>query len=560
MDWPATCLTALLLLPAVTQRMTIKNPTCWLLVFAVMGSNVLLAELPESIPVEQAIDLAIQHKLDAKAIAPNPLADDSVIIRRTTLDLAGRIPTVEEARNYVASTEPDKRLKLVDRLMSSPDFPYHFRNCLDRMLMDGFTPGEWREYLLRSVRNGRSWDQMFRDMMTGDEANEEVKPALTFLKSRANDIDRLTNDTCSLFFGVNVSCAKCHDHPLVSDWKQDHYYGMASFFNRVYVTKKNVIAEKFRGEVKYKTTKGEEKVAKIMFLTGMAVDEPVVEKTQDQIKQENEEINRQTRDDSAGPPPKPDFSPRWQLVELALRADQNAFFTRNAVNRVWAVLLGRGLVHPLDQMHSGNPASHPELLEWLSHDLLTHQYDLKRLVRGITLSQAYARSSAAASSNPLPDDLFATGPVKPLTPRQYSLSLRLASLNPEMLTSTSAPEWTNRRDELDRAAEDIAGQFEIPGENFQIGVDEALFMTNNAKIWDEFARDENHRLVGALKQKSDDAANIELAYWTIFSRPPTAEERSDCESFLAQHNADPVKGLRQLVWSLLVSPELRFNY
>ena len=133
-------------------------------------------------------------------------------------------------------------------------------------------------------------------------------------------------------------------------------------------------------------------------------------------------------------------------------------------------------------------------------------------------------------------------------------------MNPESVTSTAASEWPQKRDEFDRASEDIAGQFEIPGENFQIGVDEALFMTNNARIWDEFVRDEGHRLVGALKQKTDPAAQIELAYWTIFSRPPTAEEQTECEAFLAKYGADTSKALRQFVWSLISSPEMRFNY
>jgi hypothetical protein len=336
---------------------------------------------------------------------------------------------------------------------------------------------------------------------------------------------------------------------------------MSSFFNRVYVTRKNLVAERFNGQVKYKTTKGEEKVARIMFLTGSAIDEPVIEKSQEQIKQENEEINRQANDEKAGPPPKPEFSPRSQLVELALRADQNSFFTRNAVNRVWAMLVGRGLVQPLDQMHSGNPASHPELLEWLSHDFQAHQFDFKRLIRGIALSQVYARSSDVSSSNAtIPDDMFAVAFVKPLTPRQYSLSWRLACINPDTTITTSAPEWPQRRDELDRQAEDLIGQFEVPGENFQVGVDEALFVTNSPRIWDEFVRDEEHRLVGVVKRQSEPGAQIDLAFWTICSRSPSADERAECEAFLTKYGSDQVRGIRQLVWSLLASPELRFNH
>ncbi|MBC8116932.1 MAG: DUF1549 domain-containing protein, partial [Candidatus Saccharimonas sp.] len=247
---------------------------------SLLASRVVAGELlaPE-MPVEQVIDHYVKQRLTEKQIQPAPLADDCTLVRRTTLDVAGRIPTVAEVQSYANSTEGDKRAKLVERLLASPDFALHFRNELDTLLMGGQkgSNNEWREYLLKSVRNGRSWDQMFRDMLIGSEDDAEIKPALTFLKSRVRELDELTNETTTIFFGVNVSCAKCHDHPLVSDWKQDHYFGMTSFFQRTYQTKKNGLAEKFSGEVKFKTVKGEDKVAKFMFLTGATIDEPVVE-------------------------------------------------------------------------------------------------------------------------------------------------------------------------------------------------------------------------------------------------------------------------------------------
>lgn len=539
---------------------------CWLSMLVsltVIHANGFAAELlPVETPIERVVDQYIQEKLAAQSRHPAPLADDSKVIRRMTLDLAGRIPTVAEAQSYVASTEPDKRSKLVDRLMASPDFAFQFRNSVDTMLMAGHgnSPGEWREYLLKSIRSNRPWDQLFREMFIGNEDDADVKPALAFLKSRARDLDQLTNDSSALFFGVNVSCAKCHDHPLVEDWKQDHYFGMSSFFQRTYLTRKNVVAEKFSGEVKFKTTKGQDKVARLMFLTGASIEEPVVEKTDEQKKKENEEVNLQMNDEKAGPPRKPDFSPRAKLVDLALTPENNRFFSRNIVNRVWAMLLGRGLVHPLDQNHSANPPSHPELLDWLSRDLVEHHYDLRRLVRGIALSDTYARSSVweSASESPGPES-FAVSIVKPLSSRQYSLALRLASTNPETVTQTDSPEWSKRREDLERHAEGLANDFEVPGENFQIGVDEALLFSNNNRLWNEYVRPDGDGLVAGLKQMTDRSTQIETAYWTVLSRAPLPEERSVCEEFLNQHSSDPVIGLRQLAWSLLASPELRFN-
>lgn len=537
-----------------------------LFVFGLTATQVIAAELKApDLSVEAAIDDYIQQQLTARQIHAAPPCNDSSLIRRTTLDLAGRIPTAVESRQYVESTEKDKRASLIDRLMASPDFALHFRNQLDTMLMGGKkgNSGEFRDYLLRSVRQGRSWDQMFRDMLIGSEDDADIKPALTFVKSRVKELDEITNETSVIFFGVNVSCAKCHDHPLVGDWKQDHYFGMASFFQRTYQTKKNGLAEKFSGEVKFKTTKGEDKVAKFMFLTGATIDEPVVEVSADVRKQRDEEVKKQMQDDKAGPPSRPEFSPRTKLVELALKPENEPMFARNIVNRVWAMFIGRGLVHPLDQMHSGNPASHPDLLEWLTRDLIAHKYDLRRLIKGIVMSEVYARSSewSGSTETPAPDH-FAVALVRPLSPRQYALSLQIACERPDNIASqiADAEKWLKRREELDRQIEGVANQFELPGENFQVGVDEALLFANSPQFTENYLRDNPDRIVGVLKQQPDHATRIATAYWAILSRNPSPDEVAACEQYLAKRDTDQVAALRQMTWALLTSPELRFNH
>jgi hypothetical protein len=128
------------------------------------------------------------------------------------------------------------------------------------------------------------------------------------------------------------------------------------------------------------------------------------------------------------------------------------------------------------------------------------------------------------------------------------------------MTATSSPEWMNRRDEFERNSDDLANQFEVPGENFQISVDEALLFNNSARMWDEFVRDDGGMLIGSLKLKADQSAQIETAFWAILGRAALPAERSACEDFLTQKAANPVLGLRQFVWSLLASPELRFNH
>jgi hypothetical protein len=536
---------------------------CWL-----MASLTFAADLPSAdLPIEQVIDQLIDQRLAAEKVTPAEQADDANLLRRLLLDLGGRIPTMPETQRYVANPSPSKRVELVDQLLASPDFVWHQRNELDQMLLPNKpNDGDFRKYLLWAVKENRSWDAMFRDMLVGDEADENRRHALTFIKSRAKDLDDMLNDTAILFFGVNVTCAKCHDHPLTPDWKQHHYYGMASFFSRTYVTKKNLLAERPFGEVTFKSkrkddTKGEQ-LAKFQFLTGTVIDEPVVELSAEDKKKIEEMIKASMQKDDAPPPEKPAFSPREKLVEVALRAEDNRFFARNIVNRVWNRFFGRGLVHPVDQLHSANAPSHPELLDWLTRDLVSHGYDLKRLMRGIVLSRAYSRSSEWRSGEQPPDpSLFAVAKVKPLTPRQYGLSLLIARQSPDSWPPLDKPEeWATRREQLENAANGYAGMFEMPGENFQIAVDEALLFNNSKRIEDELLRDTKSEIVGYLKSLPDNAAIIETAFQTICSRLPRDDERAAIDEFLQKHSADRTAAIRHFVWALLTGPEMRFSY
>ena len=520
--------------------------------------------LPAETPIPEAIDHYVRLRLQTEQIKAAKPADDSTLLRRLTLDLAGRIPTAAEARDYTATQDPQKRDALIERLLASPDFAYHQRNELDVLLLARKkNDGNWRDYLLQATKENRSWDRIFREIMLGqDGCKPEEDAALEFLKVRAKELDDMTNDTSRLFFGVSINCAKCHDHPLVDDWKQDHYFGFTSFFSRTYLTKQKLLAEKPKGEVKFKTTAGEEKKASIMFLTGTVIEEPVLEKTKQKRKKADKKDQKQSKDEKASSPKTPQFSPRAKLVEVALQDGDNRFFARSIVNRIWVRLLGRGLVDPLDQMHSENPASHPELLDWLSRDLITHQYDLKRLIRGIVLCETYSRSSRwEQDGEPPAGEYFAVAVPRPLSPRQYSLSLLIATANPETLPLDMKPqEWSKRREQLENATNDWVDEFEIPGESFQISVNEALLISNSERMEKDLLRDSNDRLVGYLTGIEDQQKLIEKAFQVVLSRSPEPEELESFQVYLSKRDDRPLKGIQQIVWALISSPELRFNY
>jgi hypothetical protein len=514
--------------------------------------------LPPDRPVEQAVDFYIDAQLKEKKVTPAPQADDHNLVRRLTLDLVGRIPTAAEVQAHVQAAEPDKRVRLVDRLLASSGFVRHQAAELEAMLMPGYR-SNLREYLTRAVADNRPWDQVFRELLLPDETDPKRKGAGDFLRMRIADQDKLTADVSALFFGVNVSCARCHDHPKVEDWKQDHFFGMKSFFSRSFDAG-GFLGERDYGLVKFKTTKGAERQAKLMFLTGTVIDAPNMrEPTGEEQKKEKELLEKAKKDRT--PPPAPKFSARAKLVEVALQPGERDYFARAIVNRLWYRFFGHGLVMPLDQMHSANPPSHPELLDWLARDLVEHGYDLRRLERGLVLSQAYSRTSRWEGETVPRPYLFAVARVRPLSPPQLAASLRLATTDPATLQAPLKPEEIEKRIEaLEAGARGLADLFEQPREDFQIGVGEALVFSNSDRIQRELLADGGDRLIGRLKEMKDPHQVIDTAVRAVLSRPPTAEEVKALGEYLAKREDRRVEACRQMLWALLASSEFRFNY
>ena len=177
---------------------------------------------------------------------------------------------------------------------------------------------------------------------------------------------------------------------------------------------------------------------------------------------------------------------------------------------------------PVDQMHSENPPSHPELLVWLSRDVRSHGYDLVRLIRGIVLSQTYARTSRweSATKRP-PDELFAVAQVRPLKPWQYGTLLKLASTSPdEMRSDMPDDELENRLKNIESNGRGFGKVFDLPDADFQVGVGEALLLSNSEKTAEDLLADQPSKLVGRLGQCTGPEEAAEMAIWNVFTRPP----------------------------------------
>ncbi len=512
---------------------------------------------PES-SIADVVDTEIDALFKAESVEPALPANDATIARRLTLDLVGRIPTTAESRTYLESTDPEKAIHLVDRLVASPGFARQQAAEFETLLMAG-TQGSLREYLSVAFAENRPWDQIFRDLLLPDESDKARKPAAEFLRKRVKDLDRLTTDVSATFFGVNISCAQCHDHPLVHDWKQDHFYGMKSFLSRTFENG-DFLGEHAYGSVSYKTTDGIEHQAPMMFLSGRRI-EGVDTKTPPapDLKAEKERLATSKKDKV--PPPAPSFSARARLVEVALAPTDRDFFARSIVNRVWHRLFGRGLVMPLDQMHSANPPSHPRLLAWLARDTAEHGYDLRRLIRGLVLSRAYARSSELDRAEPPRASLFAVAAVRPLSPTQLAASLRIATASPTTLPADlSADDFERRVESLESNGRSILSELSTKPGDTQIGVAEGLYFSNSDRVVRDLLADNPDRLVGRLKQIHDRADWIDAAIRNILSRPPDADDAQALSAYLDQRSDRPDDACRQVVWALLTCAEFRFNH
>jgi hypothetical protein len=320
-------------------------------------------------------------------------ASDAEFLRRASLDLVGIPPTADEARAFLADASPDKRAKLLDRLFASPHFVRHFAQVLDLMLMErrpaaNVSVDEWHAWLAASVRENKPWNVMAKEVLLADGADAAKRAPVRFALDRGSDPNVLTRDIGRVFFGRDMQCAQCHDHPIVSHYLQSDYQGLLAFVQPTYaVTKKEgdkqmvVAAERVGGNVSFES----------VFLhvprrtgprvpDGVVIDEPFYLPGEDYQVAPGENVLSI-----------PKFSYRTQLAELATNGSNDAF-NRNIANRLWAMMFGRGLVHPLDMHNPDNPASNPELLDLLAAQFVAMKFDMRAFLRELALTSAYQRS------------------------------------------------------------------------------------------------------------------------------------------------------------------------
>ncbi|MDX1945673.1 MAG: DUF1549 and DUF1553 domain-containing protein [Pirellulaceae bacterium] len=476
-------------------------------------------------------------------LAPAPLATDAVFLRRVYLDLIGTLPTEAEAREFLDSTAADKRARLIDKLLERDEFASFWAlKWADVMRGNRNTVSQrgvhsLHRYLVDHFAADRPFDALAREMLTS-LGNTLQEPAASFYR-----IARTPEDAAEgfgqLFLGVRLGCARCHNHPFEALTQTD-YYGLAAFFARVKLKGKQFGRD---DEIVYLVRQGE-------------VQHPLTRKNLEPV----------VFGVAAGTLT-PDDDRREKLADW-LTGPGSRQLARSTVNRIWAHLLGRGIVEPVDDFRDTNPPANPELLDALSDDFIRGGYRFRPLIRTIANSRAYQLSAERGPQSPQAADparYFTRATVRMLTAEQVIDAISAAVGVPEEFAGY--PVGT-RAIELAEGAVDnhFLMAFSRPirdaacdcarEEDPSLG--EALHLLNNSRLVERISSPES-RLGKWLAEKRPPAEIIESLYLCALSRRPTAAEIKLAESHLADVG-DSAEGLRDLQHALLNASEFLLRH
>lgn len=500
---------------------------------------------PEALPTAESfarnfIDRHVRDGLVALRLPPSPVCDDATFIRRVTLDIAGRLPTLEETREFLADPDAGRRERLVDTLLASSDYADHFAMKWSAILRNKRTNDDlhrhgsyaFHDWIRRQLDENVPYSEFVRGVLTASgEAGEN--PAVIWFRQAA-DSNQQVEDAAQLFMGLRLQCARCHHHPFES-WGTEDYFQLAAFFSRVGRKKGLQPGEDRvfhnRGVPQAAGPKGTHRAA---VLGGGPVELAA------------------------------DDDPRAALVDWLTAAD-NPFFSRALVNRYWKHFFGRGLVDPEDDMRVTNPATNQALLDALAGHFVSHGYNLKDLVRVICNSTTYQLSSEPNDFNAADRQSFSR-----FYPRRLPAEVALDSIDrltgkptafPGVLPGTRAvqlpdPAFPNHfLTVFGRPNADSACECERGGE---ANLAQSLHLINSADILGKLSGSRAAAL--ASDTSRDTAAKLDELYLIAVSRPATPEERESVEAYLAACSAGPAAAWEDIVWSLLNTKEFLFTH
>jgi len=499
--------------------------------------------------ISDAIDRFMKQGYDQRGIEGSARCEDTVFLRRLYLDLAGRIPTHAEFESWLSGDR--NRTELIDHLLDSEDFVQHFADLFDTLLMGRASENQyrqrdqnqWRAYLEAAIREGRPWSQVVQEILLARPNDLSTKGAVWYLYERNDDFQKIAEAISPSIFGVRIECAQCHDHMMADEIKQAHYWGLVAFFNRGKNAKNGdalaVNESAIGGFSEFADLSGSSTPNYLSFLEAETVSEDRPAAGEEQ--KESDELYISHRSPIVDRVPL--FSRREKFVEEVVKDHPRLALA--FVNRVWALLMGRGLVHPFDEMDSMHRPSHPELLDWLAQDSRDSDYDLRRLVRGIVRSQAYQQTSYRKPGLEDPAS-FAWYLERPLTGEQMARSAVVA-----LRGSASTEAISVFREQFP----DV-----LPKDHVST-VRDALFLSNSKEFEQLIqASDQPEHLVPSLLEIESRESQIKMLFERLFARDPDASELREVMQYLDLRNERLEQAMQQVVWSLLTSAEFRLNH
>jgi len=508
------------------------------------------------VPLGEFIDQQIRQGWQDNEIEASAAATDEEWVRRIYLDLLGRIPTMEEARKFLADESPRKRSVLVEELLEHEDYVRNFttvwsNNCIGRGAPQRVSRTGMEKFFREAFARNRPWNEIVVDIVTASGHYEE-NGAVNYTLAQMQNADegvQLTAMTARLFLGLQVQCTQCHNHPF-NKWQQDQFWEYNSFFRqvgkidhrkldpntgRMVDDYSEVVWQEFSGPVYYEKRSGVMQVAYPRF-QGLEVDPGVgVDRRVEFGKLITQSVD--------GAPPQ---------------------ISQAMVNRTWSHFFGYGFTRPVDDMGPHNPASHPDLLDRLSREFVAANYDVKELIRWIVSSEAYALTSQFNDKNKIDDP--GAGEV-PLFSHMYLKSMQAEQMYDSLIVASNAHKsgrggWGAQEEQRRRWMQQFVVAFENDENDesttFNGTIPQALMMMNSELMEKACSIERGSFLFESMSSPGNEAQKIQELYLAALSRNPTKSEIGKVQKMLKSYGNQKLMGYQDLFWALLNSNEFVF--
>lgn len=536
----------------------------------------------QSLPAEAGSPVALINERIAQAwrdqgLSPSEAASDGEWCRRVFLDLVGRVPTVAEVREFQRDRKRGKRERLVDRLLGDEYRDEYVRNWTTvwSNVLIGRTGGTDRrslvdregmqQYLREALAYNRPYDQMTRDLVTATGScrpgDKDFNGAANFLadKMEENGV-QATAKTAQVFLGMAVECTQCHNHPF-NEHQQNQFWELNAFFRQTRVQRirldnqrqravGRVVNRDFRGETGdvnkadlfYELRNGQMRVAYPVFVDGTSL----------------ATLYREQGEDFGDRGTLADVNRREELARLIVASRE---FDRAIVNRMWGHFFGHGFTKPVDDVGPHNTPSHPELLDELGLALRASEFDLKQLMRWITLSEPYGLSSRMTKKNEADDPTLG---ARPMFSHFYLRQMEAEQLYESLLVATAADQTVRDAGRRDEVRERWLRQFNTAfgtddgGEatSFNGSIPQALALMNGPLVRRATGNQRGSMLARVAENPNlKNAEKIRYLYLAAFSRRPTKPEIALSNDLLAARGGDVGAALQDIWWVLLNSNE-----